>query len=117
PCERRGMRLLGVRPRPAPDQADAARARVSALQGRHGWVPQVPEEAAGAGRHRRPQGSAASDRLPLPVRALAAGLPAGVRAGQFGLRPSHAAVVALTLLLGLAVAALLTGLGRPRVSA
>jgi competence protein ComEA len=62
-------------------------------------------------------GSAITDRLPLPVRAVVEGLPTSVRQGRAGLQPAHAAVVVLVVLLGLAVTALLTGLGRPRVQA
>jgi competence protein ComEA len=43
-------------------------------------------------------------------------LPTGVRRGELGLERGQALVVVLVVLLGLAVAALLTGLGRPRVA-
>lgn len=66
---------------------------------------------------RGPVAAAVADRLPLLVRPLVQSLPAGVRRGRFGLLPSHALVIVLVLLLGLAVTALLTGLGRPKVSA
>lgn len=59
---------------------------------------------------------AVADRLPLPVRALIEGLPPGVQHGRFGLQPGQAAVVVLVILLGLAVAALAVGWGRPRVA-
>lgn len=62
-------------------------------------------------------GSAITDRLPLPVRAVVEGLPPSVRKGRAGLKPAHAVAVVLVLLLGLAATALLTGLGRPRVQA
>lgn len=62
-------------------------------------------------------GSAITNRLPLPVRAVIEGLPPSVRQGRTGLQPAHAAVVVLVVLLGLAVTALSTGLGRPRVQA
>ncbi len=62
-------------------------------------------------------GSAITDRLPLPVRAVVEGLPPSVRNGRAGLQPAHAVVVVLVVLLGLAVTAVLTGLGRPRVQA
>lgn len=60
-------------------------------------------------------GSAITDRLPLPVRAVVEGLPPGIRTGRAGLQPAPAAVVVLVVLLALAVTALVTGLGRPRV--
>ena len=66
---------------------------------------------------RRLSGSAVTDRLPLPVRAVVEGLPPSVRHGRAGLQPAHAAVVVLVVLLGVAVTALLMGLGRPRVQA
>jgi competence protein ComEA len=66
--------------------------------------------------HSRVSGAVA-DRLPLPVRALMEGLPAGVRHGWFEFTPRHALVVVLVILLGLAVTALLVGWGRPRVAA
>jgi competence protein ComEA len=73
------------------------------------------------GRHAKPvdagAGSALTDRLPLPVRAVIEGLPPSVRTGRAGLQPAHAVVVVLVVLLGLAVTALLTGLGRPRIEA
>lgn len=56
-----------------------------------------------------------ADRLPLLARPLVEGLPAGVRRGRLGLQPSHALIIVLVVLLGLAVTALLTGLGRPKV--
>ncbi|HEX5995132.1 MAG TPA: ComEA family DNA-binding protein [Jiangellales bacterium] len=53
--------------------------------------------------------------MPLPIRAVVEGLPPGVRNGRAGLQPAHAVVVVLVVLLALAVTALVTGLGRPRV--
>ncbi|MGH8824861.1 MAG: helix-hairpin-helix domain-containing protein, partial [Jiangellaceae bacterium] len=61
-----------------------------------------------------PAGSAVLDRMPLPLRAAAEALTT-VRSGRVGLERGHAVVVVLVLLLGLAVAALLLGVGRPRV--
>lgn len=68
------------------------------------------------GAHGRISG-AVVDRLPLPIRALAEGLPAGVRNGQLELQRRHALVVVLVIMLGLAVTALAVGWGRPRVAA
>ncbi|HEX6233854.1 MAG TPA: ComEA family DNA-binding protein [Jiangellaceae bacterium] len=81
--------------------------------------PDAREERS-YGRHAKPvdaTGSALTDRLPLPVRAVIEGLPPSVRTGHAGLQPAHAVVVVLVVLLGLAVTALLTGLGRPRIEA
>ncbi|MGH9251710.1 MAG: hypothetical protein ACRD0W_19645, partial [Acidimicrobiales bacterium] len=106
---------------------------------RRGWVPEVPpglvpdggkSETAGdidmwtappvddppgrtapAGHN---AGSAVRDRMPLPLRAVVDALPAA-RSGRAGLERRHAVVLVLVVLLGLAVAALLLGVGRPRV--
>jgi competence protein ComEA len=58
-------------------------------------------------------GSAVLDRLPLRLRAAAESLPDGLRRGRFGLERGQALVVTLVVLLGLAAAALVLGLGRP----
>jgi competence protein ComEA len=60
-------------------------------------------------------GSPVLDRLPLRLRAAAESLPDGLRRGRFGLERGQAVVVTLVVLLGLAVAALVLGLGRPGV--
>ncbi|MGH8774810.1 MAG: helix-hairpin-helix domain-containing protein, partial [Jiangellaceae bacterium] len=60
-------------------------------------------------------GSRLLDRMPLTLRATVEALPAGVRGGRIGLERGQALVVVLVVLLGLALAALLLGLGRPRV--
>jgi competence protein ComEA len=60
-------------------------------------------------------GSLVLDRLPLRLRAAAESLPDGLRRGRFGLERGQAVVVTLVVLLGLAVAALVLGLGRPGV--
>jgi competence protein ComEA len=61
----------------------------------------------------RGAGSAVLDRMPLPLRAVAEALPT-VRAGRMGLERGHAVVLVLVVLIGLAAAALLLGVGRPR---
>jgi competence protein ComEA len=82
-----------------------------------GWVPQVPvgvHEAA----DESPRGGTPTptlDRLPLRLRAAVESLSAGMREARMGLESGHAVVILLVVLLGLAVAALLLGLGRPRV--
>ena len=53
--------------------------------------------------------------MPLRLRAAVESLPDGIRGGRLGLEGGHAVVVILLVLLGLAVAALLIGLGRPQV--
>lgn len=103
---------------------------------RRGWVPEVPQglptgvrsETAGetadprlpplvdpAGRMSAPghAGSAVLDRVPLRLRAVAETL-AGM-GGRMGLERGHAVVIVLVVMLGLAVAALLVGVGRPGV--
>lgn len=76
-----------------------------------------PDSFDGAEAPRNAVTAAIAERLPLPVRAVVEGLPPGVRNGRAGLQPAPAAVVVLIVLLGLAVTALVTGLGRPRVEA
>lgn len=76
-----------------------------------------PDSFDGAAAPRNAVTAAIAERLPLPVRAVVESLPPGVRNGRAGLQPAHAAVVVLVVLLGLAVTALVTGLGRPRVQA
>ena len=58
--------------------------------------------------------SAVLERMPLRLQAVAEAL-AGMRGGRVGLEGGHAVVLALIALLGLAVAALLLGVGRPRM--
>jgi competence protein ComEA len=92
---------------PTDDQVRVARRRLASITRRRtpaavhgtGWVPRIPT---------------ALDE-PEP-RATVESLPADVRGGgRFGLDSGHAVVVVLVVLLGLAGAALLLGLGRPRV--
>src|SRR5215204_5191062 len=128
------MRSLVRRRAPDPEKVRAARRRIAALTRevptaarRFGWVPQVPPrvrseegEARRLGDHdadTNPQGggSAVPDRLPLRLRAAAESLPDGLRSGRFGLERGQAVVVTLVVLLGLAAAALVLGLGRPGV--
>ncbi len=78
-------------------------------------MPQVPPGLDTAEEAAPRVGSAAVDRLPLALRAAVESLPATVRGGRVGLESGHAVVIVLVVLLGLAVAALLLGLGRPRV--
>jgi competence protein ComEA len=82
--------------------------------------PEEVEDATSrqpAGRHRRAASrGAATDRLPLPVRALLESLPAGVRGGGASVERGQAIVIVLVILLGVVSTALLTGLGRPKVS-
>ncbi|MFW6092046.1 MAG: hypothetical protein ACODAF_09180, partial [Actinomycetota bacterium] len=78
--------------------------------------PSVEQEQSDAARPRGPVAAAVADRVPLAVRPLVEGLPAGVRRGRLGLQPSHALIIVLVVLLGVAVTALLAGLGRPKVS-
>jgi competence protein ComEA len=68
----------------------AAISRRSPAEPRAGWVPEVPEDIE------QPQ-------------------EAAVRGGRLGLESGHAVVIVLVVLLGLAGAALLLGIGRPRV--
>lgn len=75
--------------------------------------PEQPDAASPRG----PVAAAVADRLPLAVRPLVESLPAGVRRGRLGLQPSHALIIILVVLLGVAATALLAGLGRPKVSA
>ena len=126
------MRSLVRRRRPDIEQVRAARRRIAALTRqvptvarRSGWVPEVPPRVRSEeGETRRlgdhdadtnPQGggSAVPDRLPLRLRAAAESLPDGLRRGRFGLERGQAMVVTLVVLLGLAAAALVLGLGRP----
>lgn len=66
------------------------------------------------GRYRA--GRAVADRLPLPLRALAESLPSGVRGGEAGLQRMHAVVIGVLILVGLGVAVVSAGLGRPDVT-
>jgi competence protein ComEA len=128
------MRSLVRRRTPDTEQVRAARRRIAALTRevstaarRSGWVPEVPSrirsedgETRMLGDHDAatdPQGdgSPVLDRLPLRLRAAAESLPDGLRRGRFGLERGQAVVVTLVVLLGLAVAALVLGLGRPGV--
>lgn len=128
------MRTLVRRRTPDTEQVKAARRRIAALTRevrtavpRSGWVPEVPSrirsedgEWRGLGDHDAatdPQGDGSPllDRLPLRLRAAAESLPDGLRRGRFGLERGQAVVVTLVVLLGLAVAALVLGLGRPGV--
>jgi competence protein ComEA len=120
----------------------AGLARVPAVPAtaRRGWVPEVPPglvsdpEASGTtGEARirtapppdatpggtaspgRAAGWAVLDRMPLPLRAAAEALPT-VRAGRLGLERGNAVVLVVVVLLGLVAAALLLGIGRPRVA-
>ncbi|HZY29794.1 MAG TPA: ComEA family DNA-binding protein [Jiangellaceae bacterium] len=135
---------LPVRRTAAVEQTLAARRRVAGLARvpvvpvptRRGWVPEVPpglvsdaeaSETMGDARTAPPAdppprgtaspgrgaGSAVLDRMPLPLRAVAEALP--VRASRMGLERGHAVVLVLVVLVGLAAAALLLGVGRPRV--
>ena len=108
----------------APDRPDGGDQRGPTRTGRHARPaehdldrPDALDGGAGAETARNAVAAAISERLPLPVRAVVEGLPPGVRNGRAGLQPAHAAVVVLVVLLGLAVTALVTGLGRPRVQA
>src|SRR5918993_1234031 len=128
------MRSLVRRRKPDSEQVRAARRRIAALTRevstaarRPGWVPEVPlgirsedGETRRLGDHDAatdPQGdgSPVLDRLPLRLRAAAESLPDGLRRGRFGLERGQAVVVTLVVLLGLATAALVLGLGRPGV--
>jgi competence protein ComEA len=130
------MRSLVRRRTPDTEQVRAARRRIAALTRevstaaeRSGWVPEVPPRIRSEGGETRrlgdhdaatdPQGdgSPVLDRLPLRLRAAAESLPDGLRRGRFGLERGQAVVVTLVVLLGLAVAALVLGLGRPGVVA
>jgi competence protein ComEA len=124
------MRSLVRRRKPDSEQVRAARRRIAALTRgvstaarRAGWVPEVPagiRSENGLGDHDAAtdplgDGSPVLDRLPLRLRAAAESLPDGLRRGRFGLERGQAVVVTLVVLLGLATAALLLGLGRPGV--
>jgi len=107
---------------PTEEQVHAARLRLAALarppdaRGRRaGWVPQVPADLAASQEPPPVDGSAVLDRMPLRLRAAVESLPDGIRGGRLGLEGGHAVVVVLLVLLGLALAALLLGLGRPQV--
>lgn len=112
----------------APDVAASGRDASGQTRagGRHARRPTTDDYAdvAAQGDDSRPDHSAPSplpaavaDRLPLPIRVLAEGLPVGVRNGQLELQPRHAVVLALVIALGLTVTALVVGWGRPRVAA
>ncbi|HET6728599.1 MAG TPA: ComEA family DNA-binding protein [Jiangellaceae bacterium] len=119
--------------------ASLARLPAVPATARRGWVPQVPpglvfdaetSETTGDARIRTGPssiaspggttspgsgaGSAVLDRMPLRLRAVAEALPT-VRAGRMALERGHAVVLVLVVLIGLAAAALLLGVGRPRV--
>ena len=117
------MRWPRVTRKPAPTEEDriAARRRLAAISSqpagapRTGWVPLVPVGLDSGERESPRFGSTSVDRLPLALRAAVESLPATVRGGRVGLEGGHAVVIVLVVLLGLAVGALLLGLGRPRV--
>ena len=117
------MRWPHVTREPAPTEEDriAARRRLAAISSRSagapktGWVPQVPVGLDSGERESPRSGSASVDRLPLALRAAVELLPATVRGGRVGLEGGHAVVIVLVVLLGVAIGALLLGLGRPRV--
>ncbi len=107
---------------PTDEQVHAARLRLAGLAQppgspgkRTGWVPQVPADLAASQEPPPVDGSAVLDRMPIRLRAAVESLPDGIRGGRLGLEGGHAVVVILLVLLGLAVAALLLGLGRPQV--
>jgi competence protein ComEA len=117
------MRWPGATSKRVPTEEDrrAARLRLAAISrrpttgSRTGWVPQVPDGLDARDQPPPHSGSAPLDRLPLALRAAAESLPATMRGGRIGLDGGHAVVIVLVVLLGLAVAALILGLGRPRV--
>jgi competence protein ComEA len=96
-----------------------------------GWVPEVPvgvqvgpvapvppvPPVDGSLAGGPTTASGLLERLPVSIRAALESVPDGVRGGRMGLERGHAVVVVLVVLLGLAAAALLFGLGRPRVEA
>jgi competence protein ComEA len=86
-----------------------------AVSPRVGWVPQVPAGIDPPGEPPPHRGPATLDRMPLVLRAAVDSLPATVRGARVGLDGGHAVVIVLVVLLGLAVAALLLGLGGSRV--
>ena len=116
PDDPRGRTRSGRHARPADLDLDPPAALVADVQGSSHW-PDAFDGGAGAEPTRNAVAAAIAERLPLPVRAVVEGLPPDVRNGRAGLQPAHAAVVVLVVLLGLAVTALVTGLGRPRVQA
>jgi competence protein ComEA len=108
---------------PTDEEVQAARRRLAAISGRPkvaaaqqtGWVPQVPTGVHAVADASPGRGNSAFDQLPLGLRAVVESLPAGMREARMGLESGHAVVILLVVLLGLAVAALLLGIGRPRV--
>ena len=114
--DQRGRTRTGRHARPADLDHDPPAAGAADAQGSPDW-PDALDGGAEAEATRHAVAAAIVDRLPLPVRAVVEGLPPDVRNGRAGLQPAHAAVVVLVVLLGLAVTALVTGLGRPRVQA
>jgi len=76
-------------------------------------APPADPPPGGTASPGRGAGSAVLDRMPLPLRAVAEALP--VRASRMGLERGHAVVLVLVGLVGLVAAALLLGVGRPRV--
>lgn len=119
------MRLRPLRRRrpPTAEQVHTARLRLAAFgrrpagprAGPASWVPQVPAGLEFGTRPAPAGGPAVLDRLSLRLRAAVDSLPESVRGGRVGLERGQAVVVVLVVLLGLAAAALLTGVGRPRV--
>lgn len=70
---------------------------------------------SGTGRH-RVAARGVADRMPLPLRVVAESLPAGVRSGEAGLQRTHAVVIGAVVLVGLVVALVSSGIGRPDVT-
>ncbi len=103
-ARRRVANLARRSPDPGAAQPGRVDGGVTPPASRRGWVPDVPPGLIPA---------AVRDRMPLPLRAVVDALPAG--SGRAGLERGHAVVLVLVVLLGLAVAALLLGVGRPRV--
>ena len=114
--DQRGPTRTGRHARPAEHDLDRPAGGAGDAQASFDW-PDGFDGGAGAESTRNAVTAAIAERLPLPVRAVVEGLPPGVRNGRAGLKPAHAAVVVLVVLLGLAVTAMVTGLGRPRVQA
>lgn len=104
-ARRRVASLARRSPEPGAAQPGPVDGGVTPPASRRGWVPDVPLGLVPA---------AVRDRMPLPLRAVVDALPAA-RSGRAGLERGHAVVLVLVVLLGLAVAALLLGVGRPRV--